>query len=91
VRIRGSGGIVRIGYQTAAQVGDWTLTRTQTTPEPAYQAEATLIDADAFWVQQRPMDLELTIGRRRWVWAGLQPDIAAQSLTVALVGGPSIH
>ena len=82
---------MRVGCQTAATLGEWTLTRTQAKPEPAYAAEAAIMRADVFWSQQRPIDLELSIGNRRWAWTNVHPDIGAQSLAVTLTGGPAIH
>jgi len=80
-----------VGYQAAASVGAWTLTRTQTTPEPEYDAVLQLDAIDAFWVQQRPMDLDLHIGQRIWTWSQVDPSLDAESLAVTLTGGPSIH
>ena len=91
MRISGSGGEVRVGHQVAARLGDWTLTRTRTTPEPEYDATATVVWSDSFWRQQRPMRLELAIGNRRWGWSDLDPVLGEQSLAAVLVGGPAIH
>ncbi|HAM40661.1 MAG TPA: hypothetical protein DCP69_04830 [Candidatus Omnitrophica bacterium] len=82
---------MRVGYQTAATLGPWTLTRTRSGPIPEYEADASLSSCDAFWSQQGPMDLELTMGQRIWAWAQVQPSLTAESLTVTLLGGPSIH
>ena len=91
MRIAGVGGWVRVGYQTAATVGAWTLTRLRSQPEQAYEATASLTSMDAFWSQQRPCTLELMVGSRAWVWANIEPLWTAQSLTVTLTGGPVIH
>ena len=91
MRIAGSGGRVRVGYQTAASVGAWTLTRTRVSPEPEYEAALDLYAIDAFWSQQRPMDVELSVGQRVWVWSRVHPNLDAESLAVTLTGGPSIH
>ena len=91
MRIRGTGGALRVGCQTAATLGEWTLTRTRVTPEPTYAAEATVVQVDTFWSQQRPIELELSIGNRRWAWTNIHPDIGEQSLAVTLIGGPAIH
>jgi len=91
MRIRGRGGEVRVGYQVAATLGDWTLTRTRLGPAPEYQAEAQLASCDTYWTQQRPMDVDLKMGNRRWQWSGVHPAIDQQSLAVVLVGTPAIH
>lgn len=72
-------------------MGAWTLTRTQTTPDQVYRVEAQIVAADAFWSQQRPMSIDLTMGTRRWGWTGVQPDIDGQSLVAVCEGGPTIH
>ena len=92
MRISGTGGRVRVGYQTAARLGRWSLTRVRAAPTPAYEATAMLTEADAFWVGQRPMALELVMGQRSWVWDAVEPRITGtESLAVTLEGGPSIH
>jgi hypothetical protein len=92
MRISGEGGRLRVGYQTAARLGRWHLTRVRSEPEPAYEATATLSNVDAFWVGQQPLALELTVGNRSWQWAGVEPRITGtESLAVTLEGGPSIH
>jgi hypothetical protein len=92
MRISGDGGRLRVGYQTAAKIGRWHLTRVRSTPEPAYEATAALMDVDAFWVGQQPLALELTVGNRSWNWSGIDPRITrTESLAVTLEGGPSIH
>ena len=91
MRISGTGGRVRVGYQTAATLAAWTLIRTASTPEPAYTLTAALTRSDTFWNRQGPMDLELTMGQRAWIWSQVTPTITAESLAVTLRGVPAIH
>lgn len=86
--IRGEGGALRVGYQCAARLGTWTLKRVH---PHCYEATATLVDADTFWITHGPFDLDLTIGQRAWSWVAVQPNVMAESLTVTLEGVPSIH
>ena len=91
MRISGEGGRLRVGYQQAATLGWWTLTRVRLGPTPAYEATAQVAELDTFWAEQRPMDLELVMGQRSWCWASVEPRLSAESLAVTLEGGPAIH
>lgn len=91
MRISGAGGRVRVGYQTAAMLGAWTLTQTRSGAIVAYDVSARLTDLDTFWIQQGPMDLELQMGARIWAWRQVEPTFSAESLAVSLDGVPAIH
>ncbi len=85
MRITGAGGALRVGYQTAARLGAWTLTQNRT----QYELRAEVADIDTFWYPQRPMSVSLQMGSRRWEWAHVDPT-REHPITVALQGAPRI-
>ena len=87
MRITGQGGRLRHGYQTAALLGAWTLTREGgTTTVTAHVAES-----DSYWLEQRPMDLRLLVKSRVWAWSAvtLTPQQDG-SLSLTMHGAPQV-
>lgn len=91
MRVTGEGGRICMGYQSAARLGGWTLSRIQTEPEQVYDLRAQLLDVDDYWISQRPLDLELQMAQRKWVWPNVEPNISNESLSATLTGAPTIH
>lgn len=87
MEIRGAGGVLRAGYQRAASLGRWTLTRRGSD----YDLLAELVEPDAFWITSRPLTLRLALPNRHWVWRIEDVLITATALTVVLTGPPDIR
>ncbi len=64
LEVRGAAGELRVGYQTAARFGAWTLKAS------GLDAIVTVTDLqpDAYWFPQQPDLIRLEIGPRAWVW-----------------------
>ncbi len=63
--VRGQDGRIRVGYQTAAILGSFSLTPVGPNQ---WEVQATVTQADAFWMSQSPRTLELSVGQQRWRW-----------------------
>jgi hypothetical protein len=64
--VSGQGGSIKVGYQTAATLGPYSLTPV----EPGiWQVKASVKTADAFWLSQSPRVIELVLDKQRWRWS----------------------
>lgn len=63
--VRGQTGRIRVGYQTAATLGRFSLTPVGPNQ---WTVEASVQTTDAFWLSQSPRLLELSVGAQRWRW-----------------------
>lgn len=64
MRATGESGELRVGHRHAAVLGRWTI-------EPAgrsFVLRASVASEDAFWVNERPLDVLLDVGGTRWLW-----------------------
>ncbi len=66
MRIAGVGGWVRVGYQTAATLGAWTLSYAG----GSGAIESVAITRDTFWLSAPQVDVSLCLGPRQWIWRG---------------------
>ncbi len=70
LRASGDDGELRVGYQRAARLGDWSLVVVQRVPR-AFRLRAAVTETHAYWITQGPMDLVLVLGHTEWVWRGV--------------------
>ena len=84
----GHTGVLRLEYQDVAQLGPWSLTLRPSLPR-AYDVTARLVSA-GFWSSRRPLTLVLTVGNVDWEWAGTNPRIAGDEVTVTVHGMPTV-
>lgn len=84
MRLRGTGGTVAVGYQRAGAIGAWSaewsdLDRITLTIE--------IVNADAYWIAQDPLDVAVDLGGRQWRWRHVQR-LSAEPLTLIASGMP---
>lgn len=81
---RGTSGQLKHGYRTVAALSSWSLTG------GFFESAAT--EVDQFEIgQAMALDLELTVGRQRWVWRGVAPMVSGDRCSATLVGKPEIR
>lgn len=68
MKIVGTGGQLRVGYQVAAEVGRWTISASGYQPQISFTIEARLTDRNEYWINQSPIALSLRMGNRKWTW-----------------------
>jgi hypothetical protein len=83
--VRGREGRIKVGYQTAARLGSFSLVPVG---ESQWTVEASVTTADAFWITQRPQAVELTVGKQRWIWAGVSLEIGGGIVRGTVSGRP---
>lgn len=89
LRASGPAGCLRVGYQWAADLGAWTL-------EPdadhcgAFRLVAALRRTHAYWFDQAPIDLVLTLGNTEWIWRGVEVERGPQGVSVVLAERPIV-
>jgi hypothetical protein len=84
--VKGREGRVRVGYQTAAVLGTFTLT-----PDTlgVWRIEASVMSTDAFWLaHQGSRVVELSVGRQRWRWRDAAVVFDGATVHGTLVGRP---
>ena len=86
----GHGGELRVGYQQAAQIGEWSLQATPTIPMLRFAVEASIYRIDKFWITQLPMVLDLQFGRFHWRWVNVTPSFDKDHVAVQVFGKPAI-
>ena len=68
MRIAGTGGVIRVGYQHAARLERWSLTASGYQPQTSYMLEAVIVERDEYWFFESPHVVSLQMGQRQWVW-----------------------
>lgn len=88
MRVTGASGLLRRGYQTAATLGAWALTRDGDT----VTVLASVASFDAYWLSERPLELRLHMQQRVWAWPDVQVTIqdGGSSLTIVTHGSPLV-
>lgn len=66
----------------------WSLEVVPVIPMIAFVIEASVCDADAFWLTQAPMTLDLRFGQFHWVWESVRPDVSEGRLSLRVFGKP---
>lgn len=85
LRVQGQTGRIRVGYQTAATLGPYTLTPAG---QETWEVSAAVQTADAFWLTQAPRVLELAVGQQRWRWPADGLMVASGTVTGTVTGRP---
>lgn len=67
MRASGSAGLLRVGYQQAAVLGQWTVELEHRLPR-AYVLRARILSEHSFWITQRPIDVVLRLAGVDWIW-----------------------
>jgi hypothetical protein len=83
VTVTGVRGSLRRGYQVAADLGPWTVTR----DGPSWSMTATVFSSNAFRVSQRPLVFVAEHAHGAWRWPIQTLQISGASLT-AVLGSP---
>ena len=87
----GHGGELRVGYQSAAQLGSWQVDIVQAIPAIRFSIAADILNGDAFWLTQTPIALDLRFGRFHWYWEAVtRAEITATRAELVVYGRPRI-
>lgn len=83
--VRGQQGRLKVGYQTAADLGPYSLLPVA---PGEWRVEATVKTADAYWMSRGPLTLELSVGAQRWSWRDVSAEVADGSVRCTVTGKP---
>jgi hypothetical protein len=89
MKIAGTGGEVRVGYQRAAMLGKWSITASGYQPQTSYTLNAAVVDRDEYWFYQYPHAVSLSMGNRQWLWHNVTVT-GDTTITGELTGSPLI-
>lgn len=91
MRAHGQKGELRVGYQRAASLGEWSFEAPDgIMPSTQFAVHAQLRSLDGYWSLQRPMLLELNFGKYYWQWTDVTPEFNKSAVTVTVKGRPTI-
>lgn len=92
LRVSGTAGALRVGYQEAATLGAWEMEQLPTLPR-AYRVSARLMSLSDYWIAQTPLDLVLEVGGEAWRWRDVTPVITPHfdRITLTLRQAPEIR
>lgn len=90
--IKGEVAKVRVGYQVAAEISGWSLTRdTETLNQTESSFTGTIKFSDSYWIDQNPMKLGLWMGGVWWVWYRFHLEtVEGSTIRATVVGNPVI-
>lgn len=96
VLARGRGGRLLADYHVAAVLGPWSIAADdQSFADGRSTLSAAVAALDPYWSAHAPaFDVELHLGRVRWCWRGVAPDVvdvAATGLELDLTGKPDVE
>lgn len=83
--VRGRTGSLKVGYQQAATLGDYTLT---TLGAGTYRVEASVVETNACWLSQGPLTLEIEVGPQRWSWREVSVELDGGRVSCTVSGRP---
>ncbi len=86
MRLTGEGGQLRCGYQSAALLGSWTLTREQQTTT----VRAAVVESDSYWMRHKPLDLRLSFVHRVWAWSNVACTQEGGSVVLVMTTAPEV-
>lgn len=91
VRITGTAGSLRVGYQRAADLGAWELELLPVLPR-AYRLSAQIRTVSDYWLGQTPLALVLEVGGQQWRWPDVTPQLSGawDRMTCALRQAPVV-
>lgn len=83
MRTRGTGGLLKVGYQQAAVLGGWTaeINRQRVVITAAVQS------IDSFWYARDRFDVVLRVESRTWIWRNVSRQ-SDSPLTLIASGAP---
>lgn len=67
MRASGTAGVLRVGYQVAADLGAWHIAIAPRLPL-TYVFHATVLSEHDYWITQAPLDLAVQVGSAEWLW-----------------------
>ena len=88
IRASGPTGVLRVGYQWAAQLGPWEMAAAA--GKPAFAFHARVQAESLFWMAERPLDLVLMLGQVEWVWRGVEPVREGATVRLTLTERPVV-
>lgn len=90
LRASGTAGEIRVGYQVAAHLGQWSLTLLQRVPR-TFQLRARITSTHDYWSRQQPQDLVLWLGLTAWRWNSVAMTLTGDSVVVDLIDRPMVE
>jgi hypothetical protein len=88
---RGTSGVVRCGYQTAARLGSWrVVTVNATLGGPTSTLTARVSGQPSWWLTQRPLEVDLQLDTSVWTWPVQVVRVSEGTLTATLPGMPVV-
>lgn len=86
----GTSGSLLVGsYQLAARLGSWQVRLAPRLPR-SYDLSAAISWRDEYWITQRPLRIVVEVGDATWEWAGIEPAIGGDGLSVGGLGIPTV-
>jgi hypothetical protein len=80
-RFTGHTGEIRHGYQRAAKISKWQLEHEV--------IEGTPVEVHPFWIEQRPLDVVIDLGKARWKWRNVELLECAKVVRLRVKGSPN--
>ena len=90
MRASGKAGSLRVGYQIASRLGEWSITLAPVLPMTA-MLRARIRDEHPYWSTQRPIDVVLVLGTVEWIWRGVTVSRDGDSIVVMLHERPIVE
>ena len=73
MKAAGIGGELRVGYQRAARLGQWSLASAGEGSDH-WLISVQLAQRDEFWMEQNPSRVVLELGELSWTWDNIEFD-----------------
>lgn len=89
MRVSGTFGELRSGYQRAARLGAWTLELLPGLPR-AFKFSAKILDVHGYWSLQAPLDIVVAVGETEWIWRSAAPTPSSSVLEVEITERPIV-
>lgn len=89
VHVSGRSGELRVGYQRAALLGEWTITPSSNRPN-TFTFHTDAVEENPHWYRQSPLDLVLALGTTEWVWRNVSILRDGPDMYVELTERPAV-
>lgn len=89
MRVDGALGILRVGYQRAADVGAWSIESAGRPRE--FLLRAKIADINEFWIARTPLDVALRVAGTDWIWRDISIAQEGDGFTTMLDGTPIVE
>lgn len=89
MRASGTAGVLRVGYQVAADLGEWHMVLAPRLPL-TYAFRASVLSEHDYWITQEPLDLVVQIGTAEWLWRGVEVRREGDTVTIDLHERPIV-